>query len=84
MTARGEQIARLRAMMASYPRLDADTERVLAAMHWRARRAVVMMYGERLTQREVARRLGVSRATVSRDLCQAAESMMQMMPMRQN
>ncbi len=84
MTERAEAIARLRSMMAAYPCLDADTERVLAGMHWRARRAVVLMYGERLTQREVARRLGVSRATVSRDLCQAAESMMQMRPMMQD
>lgn len=84
MTTRAEAIARLRSMMASYPCLDADTERVLAAMHWRARRAVVLVYGQGMTHRQAARKLGVSRNTVGRDLALAAEVMVQMVQMVQN
>lgn len=75
MTARSEAIARLRCMMASYPCLDAETEAALGRMHWRARRAVVLMYGEGCTQIEAARRLGVSQRTVARDLDTAATVM---------
>lgn len=84
MTTRGEQTARLRAMLASYPRLDAETEAALGRMHWRARRAVVLVYGQGMTHRQAARKLGVSRNTVGRDLALAAEVMVQMVQMVQN
>lgn len=64
--------AMLRAAMAGYPdAMDPVVEALLAALPWRYRRAVELVYGEGRTQEQAAAELCVSRWTVMRDLREA-------------
>lgn len=66
--------ARLRVALRGWPQhVDARTHAFLAALPWRWRRAVILVYGQGLTQEQAARELCISRATVGRDLDRAAE-----------
>lgn len=59
----------LRVAMAGYPEdVEPAVSAFLAALPWRWRRAVQLVYGMGRTQEQAARELCVSRWTVGRDL----------------
>lgn len=49
---------RLRVRMLAWPRVDERTRAYLADLHWRRRRVVELVYGERLTVCQAAAQLG--------------------------
>jgi hypothetical protein len=68
---RSEARALTRRRLATWPVIDAATERYLRGLHWRVRQAVVCVHGERLSVERTAARLGVSERTVYYDLALA-------------
>jgi len=69
-TALTEARAQLKSLLAPWPDLDAGAQASLGRLPWRARRAVVLVYGEGLTQQEAARRLGIGeRISLVRSRC---------------
>lgn len=59
---------RLRVQMLAWPRVDERTRAYLGTLHWRRRRVIELVYGERLSVCQAAVQLGRSERTVARDL----------------
>ena len=58
----------LRHEMVAWPYVTERTRRFLDALHWRQRGSVTLTLGAGMAQEDAAFKLGVSRATVQRDI----------------
>jgi len=59
--------------MSGWPYIGAKARQWLKSLHWRQRKAVNLVYGQKLTGQAAAARLGVSERTVWNDIRRACE-----------
>ena len=72
--ARHEARARLKAMLARWPDVSPEAQRVLDALPYTQRTAVRLAYGERLSHTQIGARMGVGPRAVCAWLAQAHDA----------